>query len=391
MTVNSIVSSCPFCPSPSPSLSLLFASLADSVGVPLASCTVSIPSASTSAPVGLVPSQPLWPNAVRVSCTLTFTLRVPKAPSDESVAGEGAFHPRVTRYLPDGFLRMDKQCFNNIISRTIRMSTDYSPSSKAAPSLLETLPAVLSQALSLCPGLHGYEQIPHPGFNGHKPTSFIEGEGQLDASVTNEINEKGLVECSPIAPEAVIGQSQAVKLREWLEQAVLGLSGFLLLWICMDSLEDRKSLACNTGVVNMRDDEAEASHIPGPLAEHSCTQTELVPWAQPELLLPAVVDQYPKHLDMTRVADRALQDLRQVPKLPPYRRHTLSGLKLDRRLRWKPPDLKELRQHITDVVRLRDDRMSRPYSPGIKMALAPFVALLYPCPPYGLWDIATVR
>jgi hypothetical protein len=57
------------------------------------------------------------------------------------------------------------------------MSTYYSPTSKAALSLPETLPAALLQAL-----------IPCPRFNGHKPSLFFEGEGQLDKLVVNKIN-----------------------------------------------------------------------------------------------------------------------------------------------------------------------------------------------------------
>jgi hypothetical protein len=72
------------------------------------------------------------------------------------------------------------------------MSTAYSPMSKAVLSLPESSPAFLSQAL-----------IPSPGFNGHKPTLFVKGEGWLKTSVVNKIDEKNIVGRLPIAPEAV--------------------------------------------------------------------------------------------------------------------------------------------------------------------------------------------
>jgi hypothetical protein len=52
------------------------------------------------------------------------------------------------------------------------------PCSKAVCSLPGPMHPVPSQVL-----------VPHPGFNGHKPSSFfIEGEGRLDKSVVNKIN-----------------------------------------------------------------------------------------------------------------------------------------------------------------------------------------------------------
>jgi hypothetical protein len=102
-------------------------------------------------------------------------LRVPKAPSDESVVRDGEGCLRVAKYLPDNFLGTDKCCSSNIVSKTIRTSTDYSPLSKAALLLSEMPPAALSQVL-----------IPCLGFNGHKPASFIEGEGWLKESVISK-------------------------------------------------------------------------------------------------------------------------------------------------------------------------------------------------------------
>jgi hypothetical protein len=109
--------------------------------------------------------------------------------------GEGVFCPRVAKYLPDGFLGMDEQCSRNIVNKTIRTSSNYLPSSKAALSLPETPPATLSQAL-----------IPRPGFNGHKPTSFLEGERWLKVSVVNKINIMTINAYSPVRSGAVSGQ-----------------------------------------------------------------------------------------------------------------------------------------------------------------------------------------
>jgi hypothetical protein len=80
---------------------------------------------------------------------------------------------------------------------------------EAALLLPETPPAFLSQVL-----------VPRLGFNGHKPVLLIEGERRLKTSVVNKINGKSIVEHSLIALETVAGQSQAVELRERLEQAI---------------------------------------------------------------------------------------------------------------------------------------------------------------------------
>lgn len=78
-------------------------------------------------------------------------------------------------YPPDKSLGMDKQHPDDVVSKTIRMSAHYLPSPKAALSLPNNLPVALSQALIL-----------HPGFNGHKPLSFDEGEGQLKESAVSK-------------------------------------------------------------------------------------------------------------------------------------------------------------------------------------------------------------
>jgi hypothetical protein len=117
------------------------------------------------------------------------------------------------------------------------------------------------------------------------------------------------------------------------------------------------------------------------LAESSHIQMELVPQAQPELPPPVVSDRYPKHLDMIRVANGAFQGSHLAPEPPPVCSHELSGIKSDRRLLWKPLDLEELgRCHII-VVKLKANGMNRIDSPGSETALTPFNSLLDVRPP----------
>jgi hypothetical protein len=91
----------------------------------------------------------------------------------------------------------------NTIDKTIKMSTSYSPESEAVPSLPNATPAALSQVF-----------IPRPGFDGHKPSSLIEGEGWLDKAAVSKINNTSVIKCSPTEPETVSQQSQANKHRE---------------------------------------------------------------------------------------------------------------------------------------------------------------------------------
>jgi hypothetical protein len=56
-----------------------------------------------------------------------------------------------------------------------------------------------------------------------------------------------------------------------------------------------------------------------------------------------------------------------------------SGLEHGRRLRWKPLGLKEVGQRSANAVKLRDDGMSRRYSPRLDAALTPFSPFLYLC------------
>jgi hypothetical protein len=72
------------------------------------------------------------------------------------------------------------------------------------------------------------------------------------------------------------------------------------------------------------------------------------------------------------------------------------GINLDGRLRWKPPNLGELKQCSVNVIHLRSNGMSRRYSPGPGMTLTLFVhklvmVLSYPRSPQELWDITMIR
>ena len=93
------------------------------------------------------------------------------------------------------------------------MSIYCLPLPKAAPLLLETLPAALSQALIL-----------HLGFNGHKPSfSLVEGEGQLDKPVVNKITNSGVYECSLNVLETLSKLSQDNTCSDQVERVVHGL------------------------------------------------------------------------------------------------------------------------------------------------------------------------
>jgi hypothetical protein len=259
------------------------------------------------------PTLQLISRAQDFACLLSEELRprVPDFLPDKSVAGEGDFRLRVDERPPDGFLGTDRRCSVNVINKIIRTSSGYSPSSKAAPSLPESSPAFLLQAL-----------IPHPGFNGHKPTSFLEGEGRLDKSVVNRISTQNIRMEGSRAPDPAAAP---------LQPAIL----------------------------------------PAP-AERSHVRMELVLWAQPMGLRQAVIERCSGSTDIVSTRDEELGGSYLVPELSPAHHHALSGLKLDRRLRWKPPNLKELRRHSVDVVSLRNNGMSRLYSPGLKTGLVPF-------------------
>jgi hypothetical protein len=78
-----------------------------------------------------------------------------------------------------------------------------------------------------------------------------------------------------------------------------------------------------------------------------------------------------------------------LPEPTPATRHTLLGLKPDRKLRWKPPDMETLERHSINAVRLRNNGMSSHYSPGSGTALTPFAPFVYLSPLNGLLDMAT--
>ena len=80
--------------------------------------------------------------------------------------------------------------------------------------------------------------------------------------------------------------------------------------------------------------------------------------------------------------------------------HPLLGLRHDRNPCWKPLELKEMEQHFINVVKLRNDRLSRSYSPEPEMVFTLFVPKpviatwappLYPRSLHKLWDMISVR
>jgi hypothetical protein len=81
-------------------------------------------------------------------------LQVPEIPPGKSVVGEGEFRLRVPKLLPDKSVAAEERHSYCVVSKTIRTSTNYSPTPEAALSLPELLPAFLLQA-----------PIPHPRFS----------------------------------------------------------------------------------------------------------------------------------------------------------------------------------------------------------------------------------
>jgi hypothetical protein len=87
--------------------------------------------------------------------------------------------------------------------------------------------------------------------------------------------------------------------------------------------EGLRSLVCNTDVVNIQDNETEASHVPEPLsalsllvsrpaslqvhAEHYRTGTELVSRAKPSPSHTMVVKRYAKSMDIVNTLNGAME------------------------------------------------------------------------------------
>jgi hypothetical protein len=271
---------------------------------------------------------------------------------------------------------MDKRHSSDIVSKTIRMSTHYSPTSKAAPSLPESPPAYLSQA-----------SIPHPGFKGHKPSLFLEGEGQLDKPVVNKANYTSgthllIVEMAPapftLKPAMLLLHHSPDPRRHESH--------------CMD--QEKLLGGLKMGVRSL-DNNTAALLPPVPCPDVSPAPAE----AHLKLIPPGVVESDTEPVGIGNVSNGVEEGsylAEPSPVCPPH----LSGLKPYRRLLWKPPDMEELKWHQFDVIRSREDGMSRSYSPRLSTTLTPIISepammsqapLLYPCPPYELWDTATVK
>ena len=337
---------------------------------------------------------------------------------------------------PDKLLAVEEQHAYNIVNKTVRTSIDYLPSFKAALSLPESQPAILLQAIIHCPGFNGQNLIPCPGFNEHKAavkwfpepqliddiaalthaclansspafhlqalilcpgfnrhklsSSLVEGEGQLIESVINKINKKGIEEHSPSVLEAVIGQSQAVKLQGQLEQTAHGAHDPSLPWPTTDTeahwRAQEESRVRNSGndrsIINIQNSTVEGSHVPEPItaplllapcpasphahAEYSRTGIELVSSMEQWLPHVIVVEQCSGSMGIVSMTNGAFKSSYLVPEPPPACCCLLLGLRHDRKLLWKPSSLEELKRCSINVARLRNSRMSELYSSGHK-------------------------
>ena len=308
-------------------------------------------------------------------------------------------------YPPNRLHGMDRQCPGDIVNKTFRTSTDYSPLAKEAPLLPESSPAFHSQALILC-----------PGFNRHKlSSSLVEGEGRLIESVINKINKKGIEEHSPSVLEAVIGQSQAVKLQGQLEQTAHGAHDPSLPWPTTDTeahwRAQEESRVRNSGndrsIINIQNSTVEGSHVPEPItaplllapcpasrhahAEYSCTGIELVSSMEQWLPHVIVVEQCSGSMGIVSMTNGAFKSSYLVPEPPPACCCLLLGLRHDRELLWKPLSLEELKRRSINVARLRNSRMSELYSSGHKTTLMLLLSLLYSQLLYELWNVLLVR
>jgi hypothetical protein len=223
------------------------------------------------------------------------------------------FSPRASKGLPDKFVVAQGQHVYDVVNKTIRTSTDYSPTPEAALSLPESTPAFLSQA-----------PIPHPRFNGHKPVSFFEGEGWLKESVVDRKHKASVLHSlvhetayMPLMPEAATSP-KAPSHSPCLSRRPLDTAG------PKQRLESMNTINAGMELVQRTEQMTEGSFL-----------------------------------------------LEPPPAVPGSRLLDDRDFELDRWLHWKPPDLEESRRSA-DVVRLRDNGMSRPYSPGFETVITPF-------------------
>jgi hypothetical protein len=255
------------------------------------------------------------------------------------------FGSRLPKYPPDKLPRMDSQYSSNIVNKTLGMSTFYLPLPKTALSPPKTLPATLSRALILRPEFNGYNQIPCPGFKGHKPTLFVEGEGRPNGSVVNKIITTEIWH-SPKLEQAIAPLVSKPEGSSWAPLHTPCLPSEPL-----DTTEPKQH------------------------SEHTDAigaGTEPVLWTRPMLFNAAVVERCSEAVGIVGTTNGTLMDSHLVPGPSPAHHHRSSDYKPDRRLLWKPPDMEELHAHPIDVVRSRNGGMSRVDSPGFKTALTPF-------------------
>ena len=116
------------------------------------------------------------------------------------------------------------------------------------------------------------------GFNGHKPSSLIEGEWWLDKTTISKIYNSSVDIHSPFEPETVVEQSLAIEHHEQLQRIVHGLDSPSLLWIytnrepfcgtqreAVDSPEvEVKCSICDMNVINRRNETSVLTHTPKP-------------------------------------------------------------------------------------------------------------------------------
>ena len=290
------------------------------------------------------------------------------------------FSLQVHDYPPDELPGMNKRCSSNIVNKTAWTSAPYSPLLKAAPSLPKPSPAFLSQALVL-----------HSGFNGHKPVSFLGREGQLDVhdSAANKADESQFDGSHEYSDE----HSARLKLSPQAPHELVD-----------DGLKKADCWSCNKDIVSSGNREAVRPYLIALEADmdiQSCqllTQegsleplstvkgcvlpvldgpSETEPSGRCAITLDVISTQSGSTKGLRSLRSPALfvshmpQPAQDMPALVPFR------------LDWKPSH------------GLRDNGMSRLYSPRVRTALRPsipepIVALLYPHSPHDLRDIMPV-